>query len=176
KFAETSFSSVGQRVFGVAINGTTVLSNFDIVAQAGGANIALDKTFATNASSGTITIQFIPGPADQPNIDAIEVTAGGVSVQINPISASLSANQGQQFTATVTGSSNTGVNWTMNPQVGTLDQTGMYTAPASITTQQTVTVIATSAADSSRAASATVTLNPVISVSSLSLSPTGVVG
>src|SRR5207253_10188473 len=111
-----------------------------------------------------------------PKVAAIQIMSGGVSVQINPTSASLSANQGQQFTATVTGNSNTAVNWTMNPQVGTLDQTGLYTAPASITTQQTVTVIATSAADSSRAASATVTLNPVISVSSLSLSPTGVVG
>jgi hypothetical protein len=73
KFAETSFTDVGQRVFNVAINGTMVLSNFDILARAGGANIALDQAFQVN-STGAIMIEFIPGSADQPKVDAIQIT------------------------------------------------------------------------------------------------------
>jgi hypothetical protein len=58
-FVEYIFSSSGQRVFNVAINGTQVLSNFDIFVAAGGENIALAKTFtATASSSGIITITF----------------------------------------------------------------------------------------------------------------------
>jgi hypothetical protein len=58
-FVEYIYSASGQRVFNVAINGTQVLSNFDIFVAAGGENIALAKVFsATASSSGTITITF----------------------------------------------------------------------------------------------------------------------
>jgi len=72
KFAETSFNAAGNRVFSVAINGTTMLSNFDIYAAAGGANTAVDRTFQVT-SSGTVSIQFIVGSADQPKVDAIQI-------------------------------------------------------------------------------------------------------
>jgi len=50
---------IGSRVFNVAINGTQVLSNYDIYADAGGADIATIKQFQATASvSGTITIQY----------------------------------------------------------------------------------------------------------------------
>ena len=73
KFVEPYWTLPGQRVFGVAINGTTVLSNFDILAQAGGANIALDESFTVNASAGNITIQFLQGSTDQPTASAIQI-------------------------------------------------------------------------------------------------------
>jgi hypothetical protein len=58
-FAEIYWTQVGQRVFNVAINGTQVLTNFDIIAAAGGPNRAIAKTFtATADSSGDITIAF----------------------------------------------------------------------------------------------------------------------
>jgi hypothetical protein len=161
KFAEIYWTSAGQRIFNVAINGTTVLSNFDIVAQAGAANKALDKPFTVTTTTGNISIQFITGTADLPKISAIQIAPVGVAVQVAPTTASLSVNQTQQFTATVTGSSNTAVTWTMSPQVGTLSTSGLYTAPASITATQTVTVTATSAADTTKSASSTVTLTPV---------------
>ncbi|HXB97722.1 MAG TPA: glycosyl hydrolase family 18 protein, partial [bacterium] len=43
KFAETYFTAAGSRVFNVAVNGATVLTNFDVFAAAGGENIAIDK-------------------------------------------------------------------------------------------------------------------------------------
>ena len=71
KYAEIYFTSAGQRVFNVTINGTTVKSNFDVVAAAGGANKAIDQTF-TVTSSGTITIQFTP-VVNNPTISAIQI-------------------------------------------------------------------------------------------------------
>ena len=161
KFAEIYWTGVGQRVFNVAINGTTVLSDFDIVAAAGAPNTAIDKVFPVTATGGSITIQFTSGTADLPKISAIEISsASGVSIQLSPSTVSLNASQSQQFTASVTGSTNTGVNWTFNPQIGTLTANGLYTAPASVMAAQTVTVTATSQADNTQLAVAKVSLLP----------------
>lgn len=73
KFAETSATLAGQRVFNVAINAQTVLTNFDIFASAGGANIALDKQYAVAVSSGELEIALtsVIGAA---MLSAIEIT------------------------------------------------------------------------------------------------------
>jgi hypothetical protein len=73
KFAETYLTAAGKRVFDVAINGTTVLPVFDIFTAAGGADIAADKAFDVDVTGGTLKIQFDPGPADFPKVDAIEI-------------------------------------------------------------------------------------------------------
>jgi hypothetical protein len=92
------------------------------------------------------------------------VSSGGtttpVAVSITPVGATLNAGQTQLFTATVVGSTNTAVAWSLNPAFGTIQASGFYTAPASISSQQPVTVTATSLADSSKSASVTVTLIP----------------
>jgi hypothetical protein len=161
KFAEIYWTAAGKRIFNVAINGSPVLTNFDIIATVGAAYTALDKTFAVSTTTGALTIQFTSGSADLPKVSAVEITgAGGVSVQVSPAAASLYASQPQQFTSTVFGSTNTAVTWSYSPQVGTLAAGGLYTAPASVTSSQTVTVTATSQADTTKSASATVTLLP----------------
>jgi hypothetical protein len=89
----------------------------------------------------------------------------GVSIWLGPASVTLPANgKQQQFTATVSGTSNTAVNWSMNPSVGTLTANGLYTAPypGLISSSQTVTITATSVADPTKSATATVTLNPFV--------------
>jgi len=59
-FAESFFTTTGQRVSNVSINGGPVLSNFDIVVAAGGAHRAIMKEFVTTAdSAGNIVIQFV---------------------------------------------------------------------------------------------------------------------
>ena len=70
KFSETYFDSPRQRVFDVSINGQKVLTNFDIVAEAG-RNTAIDKTFQVQ-SSGYIDINMVSS-IDDPVISAIEV-------------------------------------------------------------------------------------------------------
>jgi hypothetical protein len=74
KFAEIYFSSTGMRKFNVSINGQSVLSNFDIVAAAGGALRAIDRQFSVSALNGVITIDFIP-VVENPKISAIEIKA-----------------------------------------------------------------------------------------------------
>jgi len=161
KFSENYWSVVGQRNFNVIINGSQVLSGFDIVAAAGAPFTAVDKTFATSVTGGSIVIQFTKGTADLPKVDAIRIASkAGVSVQVSPGTASLQASQTQQFTASVTGSTNTAVTWSLSPQVGTITANGLYTAPMSISAAQTVRVTATSQADNTQSASATVNLLP----------------
>jgi glucose/arabinose dehydrogenase len=58
-FSENVATGAGQDVFNVVINGRTVLKNFDVFAAAGGAFRAIERDFATSAStSGTITVAF----------------------------------------------------------------------------------------------------------------------
>ncbi len=56
---ETYWTAVGQRRFNVTINGTQVLTNFDIIAAAGAANKAVISEFNAVASGGQIVIQYI---------------------------------------------------------------------------------------------------------------------
>jgi fibronectin type 3 domain-containing protein len=73
-FAELYFSAAGDRVFNVAINGTTVLTNFDIVKTAGANYTAVVENFtATANSSGDIVITFTNGTKDQPMINGVEI-------------------------------------------------------------------------------------------------------
>jgi uncharacterized protein YegP (UPF0339 family) len=70
-FAETYLTAAGQRLFNVSINGSTVLSSFDLYASAGGANRAIARSFTTTANgSGQVVIQFISG-TENPKINGI---------------------------------------------------------------------------------------------------------
>ena len=85
KFAETFFSSPGERVFNIVLNGQQVATNFDIVAAAGGPNTAIDESFAVNVTNGQITIQLTP-VVQNPQINAIEIDAGtGTTSGFTPI-------------------------------------------------------------------------------------------
>lgn len=111
----------------------------------------------TTQQSVTVTATSVADGSKCANATVMLVPA--VNVTLSPASATLAANQNQQFTASVTGGpGNTQVRSSVSPSVGTISKTGLYTAPASITTQQTVTVKATSVADATKSANATVTL------------------
>jgi hypothetical protein len=72
-FAESYFSTAGQRFFNVAINGATVLANFDIATVAGGVNKALVEQFtATADSTGNINITFT-WQTNWPLVNAVEI-------------------------------------------------------------------------------------------------------
>lgn len=95
-----------------------------------------------------------------------------VKVQLNKTSVTVAPNAQEQFIATVSGSTNTSVNWSVdsvaggNATVGTISGSGLYTAPASSGTH---TVTATSAANASKSASATVNVKGSISVTPASV-------
>ena len=76
-FAETYVTAAGQRLFNVSINGSTVLSSFDIYAAAGGQNRAIARTFNTTAnSSGQVVIGFT-AQTENPKVNGITVAGGG---------------------------------------------------------------------------------------------------
>src|SRR6185295_3695487 len=132
--------------------------------QANGGSIAISLNgatlFSVNDPNPLLTGKIaLYSWADQATyFDDILVTALGsvsnISVSVVPSSASLNASLTQQFSATVTGTTNTAVTWASNPGgVGGVSSSGLYTAPALIPSQQNVTVTATSVADSTRLAS-----------------------
>jgi chitodextrinase len=75
-FAETFFTAAGLRTFNVNINGTQVLTNFDIFAAAGAQNKAVIEQFTANANSnGQYVIQFT-SVINQSLVSGIEITSG----------------------------------------------------------------------------------------------------
>jgi beta-galactosidase len=73
-FAEEYWTTAGSREFNVLLNGNQVLTDFDILATAGGEYKAVAESFtATASSTGTITIQFVT-VKDNAQVNGIEVT------------------------------------------------------------------------------------------------------
>jgi hypothetical protein len=73
-FAEIYHNQVGKRQFNVAINGQPVLTNYDIVSQSGGPNIAIVEEFPAVADAlGNLAITLSKGSADNPKISGIEL-------------------------------------------------------------------------------------------------------
>lgn len=95
--------------------------------------------------------------ASQPQVPAITVT-------IAPTSANVPVGQTVQFTATVSGAVSSAVTWQVNSvaggntTIGTTSTAGLYTAPAQIPNPASVTVTVVSTADSTKSASAVVTI------------------
>ncbi len=94
-----------------------------------------------------------------------------LSVALSPTSGSLTESKTLQFEASVNGSSNQAVQWSINPALGTVSPDGLYTAPSSIPVEQTVTVTATCKADPTNSSSATVTLKPTLTELSVGVRP-----
>lgn len=85
-----------------------------------------------------------------------------VKVQIAPAKVILFPEKLQTFTPTVTGADNNAVRWSRSPELGVINQeTGEYTAPKYTGCEKiAIKVTATSIADNSASASATVELPP----------------
>ena len=132
---------------GISLNPTTgTLSGMPTTAGAYSFEVMVtDSSLLNNKGSQTFHVGIGKG------------SGGNVKIGLSPASVTLLSNQKHQFTATVSGTSNTGVTW--SAAAGSIDASGLYTAPA-VNTQTNVMVTATSNADSSKSASATITVNP----------------
>ncbi|MGB6901016.1 MAG: IPT/TIG domain-containing protein [Candidatus Acidiferrum sp.] len=133
----------------------------------------------------------VHGPGSNPTPPPIpQPPPAQIQVSVSPNSANVRLALSQQFTATVTGTTNAVVSWSVNnvpggnSTTGTISSAGRYTAPASLPNPNSVTIQATSSADSSVSGSGEVTLlnptpvltsiNPTsINVGALSLTVTG---
>ncbi|MFI5088938.1 MAG: Ig domain-containing protein [Terriglobales bacterium] len=149
----------GTQQFTASVSGS---SNTAVTWSATGGSIT-SGLYTAPSAAGTYTVKAT-SVADSTKSASATVTVSAapvVAVTISPVSASMLSSGTQQFTASVSGSSNTGVSWSAT--AGSVSSGGMYTAPAAA---GSYTVKATSAADSTKSASATVTVSaPVVAVS-----------
>jgi uncharacterized protein YjdB len=155
-----------------------------------GVNWALSSTGCTGSACGSLgnaggnnnqgwTIDYtapltIPSPAtvtisatskDDPSKSdsaVITVTAAVVTVSVSPASPAVMLGATQQLSATVKGTTNTGVTWSLSGP-GNVSTSGLYTAPTTLTTPASVTVTATSQADNTKSGTATITI-PAVTV------------
>jgi hypothetical protein len=73
-FADFYNTAAGQRKFHVDLNGTRVLTNFDIIATAGAANKATVQEFTPNSDgTGRITLVFTATNLDSACVNGIEI-------------------------------------------------------------------------------------------------------
>src|ERR1700687_3259480 len=80
-----------------------------------------------------------------------------VGIAVTPSSISAGAGESTAFQASIGGTYNTSVTWSLNPPVGTIAN-GMYQAPATISALQTIILTAASLADPSKTAQSSITL------------------
>jgi hypothetical protein len=112
----------------------------------------------TNAGTFTVTVTAtdsanLTGSATQTVTATTLLPPPPVSVAISPSSGTVASGGTQPFTSTVANTTNQAVTWTAT--AGTISATGLFTAPV-VSTNTTITVTASSVADPSKSASATV--------------------
>ena len=130
--------------------------------------VTVTATSAADPTRSGAAIVIITGPTA-----AASVSISPPFAFVAPSTATLSQ---QRFVATVTGNSNTSVTWTVQSAVpgqgcsgagcGSVDATGLYSAPTMAPSPNGIAVIATSVADGTKSATATVaiTSGPAIEV------------
>jgi uncharacterized protein (DUF1800 family) len=138
----------------------------------------------TLAQVGTVPVTVVnPDPGGSTsapfNVQVVGPNSN-ITVTVAPKTATLGAGNVQQFKATVTGSIDLSVTWSVNgvdfgnTAVGRMDGSGNYTAPDNIVGLGSVTVRATSNANPAKSDTAVVTLtNPVPALTSITPSTLG---
>ncbi len=135
----------------------------------------------SNATSGGGTVSSTAvqvkaaAVADTTKSDTATVSVeSGISISVSPKTATVGTSETFQFFATVTGSSNKNVTWSVTggDANGTISPNGLYTAPAAAPTPATVTITATAAVDPNKTASSTVTVVTAADPTLTAINPT----
>jgi Chitobiase/beta-hexosaminidase C-terminal domain/Glycosyl hydrolases family 16 len=129
-------------------NGIAVFSNLTV--SAAGTAYTLSAT-----SQGLISATSISFTISQPS-----PVLGPAGVAVTPGSVTLTPSQTQIFTASVSGTSNQGVTWSLSPAAGSISATGLYIAPQAVPSSPTITITATSVSDPTISGSAKITIVP----------------
>jgi hypothetical protein len=160
----------GTQQFSATVTGTT---NTAVTWSATGGTVSTSGLYTAPVTAGTYTVTATsvadPTQSASATVTVAAPGTGTVSISISPTSTSLTTGGTQQFTTTVTGSTNTSVTW--SGTAGTITTSGLYTAP---TSAGTYTVTATSVADTTKSASATITVTAAALTQVLNVSPTGI--
>lgn len=143
----------------------------------------LSPAVVPSSPNVTISAISVADPTRSGSATITLVTANqSVDVAIAPTTVTVrSGGGGQAFLATVTNASDESVTWQVNgvvggnSTVGTISSSGVYTAPASVPAQPSLTVTAVSVADTTKSASATVTVTSQPVAVSVTVSPTSAI-
>jgi hypothetical protein len=103
KFDEPKFTQAGQRIFDVVINGQTVLSRFDIFAQAGATFQAIDVPIPVSVTTGQITIQFLTDLQNNTRVCGIEIVGAPVAAPTLTAITPAAGSSGTNVKPTLTG-------------------------------------------------------------------------
>jgi hypothetical protein len=104
-------------------------------------------------------------------------TAQGVKISVTPTSTSVAVSGTQKFTASVANTSNTAVIWQVNGVTGgeathgTIDATGLFTAPPKVPSPSTVTIAAISQAQPTKMAVAQAAISTTAPAVVVSVAP-----
>ena len=152
----TNLPSGGSLQFTATVSNT---SNTAVRWSTSAGSIASNGTFtAPNVTSSTAVTITATSMANTSSVAHSVVTVnpmGTITVAISPVSISVPSAGTQQFIATVTNTSNTSVTWSASS--GSISGNGLFTAP-SVTSAATATIRATSVADTTKMALATVSV------------------
>ena len=140
--------------FSALVTGTT---NTAVTWSASGGTITANGLYTAPATAATYKITAVSGADTTKSASALVVVSvpQAVAVTISPSNASvLEANQ-LQFTALVSGLSNKTVTWAVTRGNGSISQSGVFTAPRAA---ENDVITATSQADSTKSANASITV------------------
>jgi hypothetical protein len=146
-----------QAVTWTATNGTITAAGLYTAPSSGTTDTVTATSVQKNTISGTATVTLTAPP---PTV---------TSVTVSPSTLSVTFGNTQQFTATVNGTNGPSQAVTWTAIYGTITSAGLYTAPASGTTD---TVTARSVQNASYSGTATVTLGSLPAISSFTANPT----
>jgi hypothetical protein len=132
-------------------------SNTAVAWSASAGTVTPGGLYMAPSTAGTYAIKAVSAADPTQSASAtVSVSAPqAVSVSISPTIVGMPQRWQQQFAAKVSGSSNTAVVWSIQQGTGTITQTGLYTAPPAA---ETDVIAVTSQADSTKSASAAVTI------------------
>ncbi|MBB5057163.1 uncharacterized protein (DUF1800 family) [Granulicella aggregans] len=130
----------------------------------------LQFTITNNPPAGSVAVLGVinPAPGRTQSANFNVTIPGAVGITVNGNTTAYLGNP-IQYTATVTGTSNTDVTWSLAAgsaadNYGTISSTGLYTPPPTVPIHPGVTVVATSKADTTKKASLAVGLLNAIPV------------
>ena len=128
-------------------------------------------------SPNPVTITATSQVGGKPSASASVTILPHVAVSVQPGNAMMASSGQERFTATVTGSSNQQVTWTLSGagcgapgSCGSIDSSGLFSAPSGAPSPDLIYIIATSSEDPSQSGTAAVTITSGPSI--FSLSPT----
>ncbi len=163
--AATVFST-GTQGFTAMVTGTNNTAvTWSVQEGAAGGTISSAGAYTAPQAAGTYHV-IATSQTDNTKSAIATVTVPSVAVAISPPAPIVFSGAAQGFTATVTGTNNPAVTWSVQEGAagGSITSAGVYTAPQAIGTYH---VVATSQADNTKSAMASVNVPPV----SVSITP-----